>query len=193
MHSEDAAGQLRSAGLRVTASRLAVLASLAEGAHLTVEAIAQGARARLGSLSVQAVYDNLDVLATAGLVRRFEPAGSPARFELRVGDNHHHLVCRVCTAVHDVDCVIGARPCLSPSDDHGFVVDEAEVTFWGICADCRARADADADADVDAGVRAGAQPDTSVRGVSDTRRSSASQRAEAGGPPFGRQGRNDDR
>ncbi len=170
----------------MTAPRLAVLASLAEGAHLTVETIAQGARARLGSLSVQAVYDNLDALAAVGLVRRFEPAGSPARFELRVGDNHHHLVCRVCTAVHDVDCVIGARPCLSPSDDHGFVIDEAEVTFWGICADCRARADTDVD--VDGGVRAGAQPDTAAPGAPDARRSSTPQRAEAGGPPASRPG-----
>ncbi|AEH08782.1 Fur family transcriptional regulator [Candidatus Frankia meridionalis] len=158
MNSEDAAGQLRSAGLRVTAPRLAVLASLAEGAHLSVETIAQGARARLGSLSLQAVYDNLDVLAAAGLVRRFEPAGHPARFELRVGDNHHHLVCRVCTAVYDVDCVIGARPCLSPSDDHGFVIDEAEVTFWGICADCQARAIADVGGG--SGARANADADT---------------------------------
>ncbi len=172
----------------MTAPRLAVLASLAEGAHLTVETIAQGARARLGSLSVQAVYDNLDALAAVGLVRRFEPAGSPARFELRVGDNHHHLVCRVCTAVHDVDCVIGARPCLSPSDDHGFVIDEAEVTFWGICADCRADTDTDVDADADGGVRAGAQPDTAAPGAPDVRRSSTPQRAEAGGPPASRPG-----
>jgi Fur family ferric uptake transcriptional regulator len=142
---------------------LAVLAALADNAHLTVDVIVRGARDRLGSLSVQAVYDNLEVLLGAGIVRRIEPAGSPARFELRVGDNHHHLVCRSCGVIHDVDCVVGAPPCLTPSDDRGFMVDEAEVTFWGFCADCQEKArgdgaggqasvpgqgpDADADAD----------------------------------------------
>lgn len=135
--SLDAVARLRAAGLRVTASRLAVLEVLPAGAHLSVDEIAQAARGRLGSLSTQAVYDNLDVLAAAGLVRRFEPAGSPVRHERRVGDNHHHLVCRSCGAVHDTDCVVGAAPCLEPSDDHGFTVDEAEVTFWGTCPDCQ--------------------------------------------------------
>ncbi|HMA48015.1 MAG TPA: Fur family transcriptional regulator [Frankiaceae bacterium] len=132
-----AVARLRAAGLRVTASRLAVLEVLPAGAHLPVDEIAQAARERLGSLSTQAVYDNLDVLAAAGLVRRFEPAGSPARYERRAGDNHHHLVCRSCGTVRDTDCVVGAAPCLEPSDDHGFAVDEAEVTFWGTCPDCR--------------------------------------------------------
>ncbi len=136
MDREAARVRIRNAGLRVTAPRLAVLAALAENAHLTVDVIVRGARDRLGSLSVQAVYDNLDALVGAGIVRRIEPAGSPVRFELRVGDNHHHLVCRSCGVIKDVDCVVGARPCLTPSADHGFVVDEAEVTFWGTCADC---------------------------------------------------------
>ena len=124
----------------MTGPRLAVLGALAEtpGEHQNAEAVAAGARARLGRrLSRQAVYDNLRALAEAGLVRRIEPAGSPARYEARVGDNHHHLVCRRCGATRDVDCVVGARPCLQPSTDHGFAIDEAEVTFWGVCPDCR--------------------------------------------------------
>ena len=128
--------RLRAAGLRVTAPRLAVFAALQEGSHLDAETIAARARARLGSLSTQAVYDTLRVFARIGLVRRIEPAGSPARYETRVGDNHHHVVCRVCGAIADVDCATGAAPCLEPSAAGDFVVDEAEVTFWGICPDC---------------------------------------------------------
>lgn len=94
-------------------------------------------RSELGSVSTQAVYDVLKACVGAGLLRRIEPAGSPARYETRIGDNHHHLVCRNCGAVTDIDCVVGAVPCLVPSDDHGFAVDEAEVTFWGLCPDCR--------------------------------------------------------
>jgi Fur family transcriptional regulator, stress-responsive regulator len=138
MDTDEATRRLRAASLRVTASRLGVLATLGADAHLPVDVIVRGARERLGSLSVQAVYDILDVFLAAGIVRRIEPAGSPARFELRVGDNHHHLVCRSCGTVRDVDCVIGTAPCLEPADDHGFAVDEAEVTFWGVCAACRA-------------------------------------------------------
>jgi len=137
MDSDEATRRLRLAGLRVTATRIGVLAALSTGAHLPVDAIVRAARERLGSLSVQAVYDILDVFLTAGIARRIEPAGSPARFELRVCDNHHHLVCRSCGTVRDVDCVIGSAPCLAPSDDLGFAVDEAEVTFWGLCADCQ--------------------------------------------------------
>ena len=132
--------RLRAHGLRVTAGRLAVLAALAEtpGEHRDVEAVALTARRVLGRLSTQAVYDNLRVLTNAGLVRRIETAGSPAaRYEARAGDNHHHLVCRRCGQTRDVDCLIGARPCLEPSQNHGFVIDEAEVTFWGVCPDCR--------------------------------------------------------
>lgn len=134
--------RLRRAGLRVTAPRLAVLAAFDRlGPHLDAEAVAAEARARLGRLSTQAVYDNLAALTRAGLLRRIEPAGSPARYEPRVGDNHHHVVCRVCGATADVDCAVGAMPCMQPSADHGFVVDEAEVTFWGICPRCAALAE----------------------------------------------------
>jgi Fe2+ or Zn2+ uptake regulation protein len=129
---------LRSRGLKATAPRLAVLAAVqALDGHPDADAIAQHARGRLGTLSTQAVYDNLRALADAGLVRRIEPAGSPARYETRVGDNHHHVVCRRCGATADVDCAVGAPPCLEPSSTGGFVVDEAEVTFWGLCPDCQ--------------------------------------------------------
>ncbi len=129
---------LREAGLRVTQPRLAVLGALAERPHADVETIAVATRTALGTVSTQAVYDVLRALTEAGLARRIEPAGSPARFELRVGDNHHHLVCRVCGTIADVDCAVGERPCLTASEAHGFVIDEAEVTFWGTCPDCAA-------------------------------------------------------
>ncbi|RDI74500.1 Fe2+/Zn2+ uptake regulation protein [Gaiella occulta] len=128
---------LRAAGLRVTAPRVAVLEVLAEAPHADADFVATAARARLGALSTQAVYDVLGALTRAGLLRRFEPAGSAARYERRTGDNHHHVVCRSCGAVDDVDCATGSAPCLSPSDTHGFDVDEAEVTWWGLCARCR--------------------------------------------------------
>ena len=133
---------LRAHGLRVTRPRLAVLEVLTEGGHLEVEDIARKARTRLDSVSTQAVYDVLGALSRAGLARRIEPAGSPARYESRVGDNHHHVVCRGCGEIADVDCVVGEAPCLDPSSAHGFVVDEAEVTFWGLCPVCQ-QADAD--------------------------------------------------
>lgn len=135
---------LREHGLRVTKPRLAVLEILAEGGHLEVDEIANRARTRLESVSTQAVYDVLGALSRAGLARRLEPAGSPARFEARVGDNHHHIVCRGCGAIADVDCTLGERPCLTPSRSHGFELDEAEVTFWGLCPDCQARRAAEA-------------------------------------------------
>lgn len=129
---------LRRAGLRVTAPRLAVLMAVqGEGRHRDVEAIAEAARARLGALSTQAVYDNLHILEQAGLIRRIQPSGHPARYEARVGDNHHHIVCRVCGQTADVDCAVGAGPCLEPSADHGFIVQEAEITFWGLCPQCQ--------------------------------------------------------
>lgn len=131
-----AAAQLRAAGLRVTGPRAAVLAEVTDGNHLTVEQIATAARERTGAISIQAVYDALSVLLDSGLVRRIEPAGSPTRYETRVGDNHHHVVCRSCGAVADVDCSIGEPPCLEPSDAAGYVIDEAEVTFWGLCPRC---------------------------------------------------------
>lgn len=134
----EAITRLRAADLRVTAPRLAVMSALRPGRHLDVETVTVSARDRLGSLSTQAVYDILRVLAEAGLVRRIQPAGGPARFETRVGDNHHHVVCRSCGATTDIDCAVGAAPCLDPSDAAGFTVEEAEVTFWGSCPACQA-------------------------------------------------------
>ncbi|MFD4540273.1 Fur family transcriptional regulator [Streptomyces bauhiniae] len=131
-----AAADLRGAGLRVTAARVALLDTVRAGDHLAAEAIAAQVRERVGHISVQAVYEALHALTAAGLIRRIEPAGSAARFEGRVGDNHHHAVCRSCGAVADVDCAVGHAPCLTASDDRGFVIDEAEVVYWGICSDC---------------------------------------------------------
>ncbi|MFC0116052.1 Fur family transcriptional regulator [Kibdelosporangium aridum] len=128
--------RLKAAGLRVTAPRLAVLTLLNELPHATADQVATGVRELLGSVSTQAVYDVLNVFTSAKLVRRIEPAGHPARFETRIGDNHHHLVCRQCGRTEDVDCAVGPAPCLTPSESAGFVVDEAEVVFWGICPDC---------------------------------------------------------
>ena len=136
----DTATALRAAGLRVTAPRVAVLSEAMAGQHVTAEQIAAGVRARGGPISTQAVYDVLAALTRAGLLRRIEPAGSPTRYETRVGDNHHHVVCRVCGAIADVDCVVGEPPCLSPSEASGFVVDEAEITFWGLCPTCQTAA-----------------------------------------------------
>jgi len=129
--------RLRAVGMRITAPRLAVLSAVHEGGHLTADAVAIDARERLGSLSTQAVYDNLHALLEAGLLRRIEPGDAPALYEARVGDNHHHLVCRHCGRIEDVDCVVGHRPCLEPSATHGFVLTEAEVTFWGVCPTCQ--------------------------------------------------------
>jgi len=135
--SGDSAAVLRTHGLRVTAARLAVIDSLAElPAHVTVEQVEEAACKRIGALSTQAVYDIMRALHAAGLVRRIEPAGSAALFETRVGDNHHHLVCRACGRTLDVDCAVGAAPCLTPSAAAGFEIDEAEIIFWGRCPDC---------------------------------------------------------
>ncbi|MFE3455842.1 Fur family transcriptional regulator [Nonomuraea sp. NPDC059194] len=130
------ADELRGAGLRVTAARVALLETVRGGDHLGVEAIASRVRDRVGHISLQAVYEALHALTAAGLVRRIEPPGSPALFEGRVGDNHHHLVCRSCGAVADVDCAVGHAPCLTASDDNGFSIDEAEVIYWGLCPAC---------------------------------------------------------
>ncbi|MEV0585105.1 Fur family transcriptional regulator [Nonomuraea sp. NPDC050310] len=130
------AEELRGAGLRVTAARVALLEAVRKGDHLGVEALASGVRERVGHVSLQAVYEGLHALTAAGLIRRIEPPGSPALFEGRVGDNHHHIVCRSCGAVADVDCAVGAAPCLTASDDHGFSIDEAEVIYWGLCRNC---------------------------------------------------------
>jgi Fe2+ or Zn2+ uptake regulation protein len=136
--ASDLADRLRSFGLKATLPRMAVLEAVsALPGHPDADAIASHARGRLGTLSTQAVYDNLRVLTELGLLRRIEPAGSPARYETRVGDNHHHVVCRRCGAAQDVDCVIGMAPCLEPSSVGGFSVDEAEITFWGVCPDCQ--------------------------------------------------------
>jgi Fur family ferric uptake transcriptional regulator len=132
------AEELRGAGLRVTAARVALLETVRDGDHLGVEAITSGVRDRIGHVSVQAVYDALHALTAAGLLRRIEPAGSTARFERRVGDNHHHVVCRSCGVVADVDCAVGEAPCLTASDDHGFSIDEAQVIYWGLCPGCSA-------------------------------------------------------
>ncbi|WP_353648594.1 Fur family transcriptional regulator [Nakamurella sp. A5-74] len=129
-------GQLRAAALRVTAPRLAVLTAVRSLPHAHVETIVAAVRASIGAVSTQAVYDVLKALTTAGLLRRIEPAGSAALYETRVGDNHHHVICRSCGAVADVDCVVGHAPCLEPSAAQGFSVDEAEVVFWGTCASC---------------------------------------------------------
>jgi Fur family ferric uptake transcriptional regulator len=134
---------LRAHGLRVTKPRLAVLDVLTEGGHLEVEDVARRVRTRLDSVSTQAVYDVLAALSRAGLARRIEPAGSPALFEGRAGDNHHHIVCRGCGTIADVDCAVGERPCLTPGTSHGFEVDEAEVTFWGLCPTCQSRREVD--------------------------------------------------
>jgi Fur family transcriptional regulator, stress-responsive regulator len=133
----DLATAVRDAGLRVTTPRVEVLSEVTEGNHVTADQIAQAVRERLGTVSTQAVYDVLGALTRVGLLRRIEPAGSPARYETRVGDNHHHVVCRSCGAITDVDCVIGEPPCLSPAEANGFVIDEAEVTFWGLCPTCQ--------------------------------------------------------
>ncbi|MFB9464774.1 Fur family transcriptional regulator [Streptomyces cinereospinus] len=138
-HHPTTADELRHAGLRVTAARVALLETVRGGDHLGVEAIASGVRDRVGHISLQAVYEALHALTSAGLVRRIEPAGSAARYEGRVGDNHHHLVCRSCGTVTDVDCATGEAPCLTASDDHGFAIDEAEVIYWGLCPACSTR------------------------------------------------------
>lgn len=123
----------------MTAARLAILDTVRKGNHLDADRVARAVRERVGHVSTQAVYDSLHALTAAGLLRRIEPAGSPARYETRVGDNHHHLVCRTCGEVTDIDCVVGEAPCLAPSQSHGYTVDEAEVVFWGICPACKAK------------------------------------------------------
>ena len=130
------AEDLRGVGLRVTAARVALLETVRDGDHLGIEEITSGVRERIGHISLQAVYDALHALTAAGLIRRLEPAGSQPRFEGRVGDNHHHVVCRSCGVVADVDCAVGEAPCLTPSDDHGYAIGEAEVVYWGLCPSC---------------------------------------------------------
>jgi Fur family transcriptional regulator, stress-responsive regulator len=127
---------LRGASLRITRPRVAVLAAVHAHPHADTQSIVGVVRAELGEVSQQAVYDVLAALTDANLVRRIHPPGSVARYESRTGDNHHHVVCRSCGAIADVDCAVGEAPCLTPSDDHGFVIDEAEVVYRGLCPDC---------------------------------------------------------
>jgi Fur family transcriptional regulator, stress-responsive regulator len=133
---------VREAGLRVTRPRLAVLTVVHDHPHAGTESIITAVREQFGRVSHQAVYDVLQALTAAGLVRRFQPSGSVARYEARAGDNHHHLVCRSCGAIVDVDCAVGEAPCLTPADDSGYEIGEAEVTYWGRCPTCAATATA---------------------------------------------------
>ncbi|MFN8164531.1 MAG: Fur family transcriptional regulator [Solirubrobacterales bacterium] len=136
---------LRGADLRVTRARLAVLTAVEGHPHADTSSIAAAVRQDFGDVSLQAVYDALRALTGAGLVRRIQPAGSVARYESRVGDNHHHVACRSCGAIADVDCATGTTPCLTASDDHGYSIDEAEVVYWGICPACSAVSDVQRD------------------------------------------------
>lgn len=129
---------LREHGVQITAQRLAVLRAVSARPHCTADDIAGKVRAEIGTISRQAVYDTLGILAEKGLVRRIEPAGHPALYEDRVGDNHHHVICRVCGKTADVDCAVGHAPCLMAADDSEYQIDEAEVVFWGTCPNCRA-------------------------------------------------------
>ena len=134
--SVDNDALLRRHGLHVTAQRLAVLQAVSDRPHSTTDDIHTVVRAEIGAISLQAVYDALAALTTKGLLRRIQPAGSSARYENRVGDNHHHLICRTCSRMVDVDCAVGDTPCLTASDDSGYEIDEAEVTYWGRCPEC---------------------------------------------------------
>ncbi|MCP2288445.1 Fur family transcriptional regulator [Nocardia amikacinitolerans] len=129
---------LQGASLRVTAPRVAVLGAVHDHPHADTDSIIRAVRSRLSAVSHQAVYDSLRTLTAAGLIRCIQPSGSVARYESRVGDNHHHVVCRACGSIADVDCAIGHAPCLTASEDHGFAIDEAEVIYWGLCPDCAA-------------------------------------------------------
>ena len=144
---DDPTAPLRAHGLQVTAQRLAVLRAVAASPHSTAQGVVEAVREDIGAISRQSVYDTLAVLTDKGLLRRIQPAGSPTRYEGRVADNHHHLVCRRCDRVVDVDCAVGEAPCLTPADDGDFALDEAEVVFWGLCPDCQADASRAAPAD----------------------------------------------
>jgi Fe2+ or Zn2+ uptake regulation protein len=135
---KDPASLLRERGVQVTAQRLAVLRAVSGHPHATADGVAADVRANIGTISRQSVYDALALLVDVGLVRRIQPVGSPARFEDRVDDNHHHIICRDCGSLVDVDCAVGAAPCLTPKDDFGYQIDEAEVAYWGRCPACQA-------------------------------------------------------
>ena len=132
----DRVERLRERGIQVTAQRLAVFRVVSGQPHISADAVAEAVRAEIGAISLQSVYDALGILVSEGLIRRIQPAGSPARYEDRVGDNHHHLICRVCGRVVDVDCAVGSAPCLTAADDRGYEIDEAEVAYWGRCPEC---------------------------------------------------------
>ncbi len=134
--NQNSAELLRRHGVQVTAQRLAVLAAVSSRPHCTADDVAKVVRVEIGVISRQAVYDALAVLADTGLIRRIQPARSPARYEDRTGDNHHHLICRSCGRMVDVDCAVGAAPCLTPADASGYEIDEAEVIYWGCCPEC---------------------------------------------------------
>jgi Fe2+ or Zn2+ uptake regulation protein len=136
--TSDLQQMLRGAALRVTRPRLAVLQAVHTHPHADTESIIGAVRTELPEVSHQAVYDSLHTLTASGLVRRIQPNGSVARYEARIGDNHHHVVCRACGTIADVDCAVGEAPCLHASDDHGFAIDEAEVIYWGLCPACSA-------------------------------------------------------
>jgi Fur family ferric uptake transcriptional regulator len=135
--TDGVADLLRGRGIQITAQRLAVMRAVSAEPHVTADRVADVVRGEIGAISLQSVYDALGVLVAEGLIRRIQPAGSAARFEDRVGDNHHHLICRVCGRVVDVDCTVGDAPCLAASDDKGYQIDEAEIAYWGRCPDCQ--------------------------------------------------------
>jgi Fur family ferric uptake transcriptional regulator len=134
----DPAARLRERGIQVTAQRLAVMRAVSGQPHITADGVAEAVRGEIGAISLQSVYDALALLGAEGLIRRIQPAGAPARFEDRVGDNHHHLICRNCGRMVDVDCAVGSAPCLTAADDNGYSIDTAEVTYWGLCPACSA-------------------------------------------------------
>jgi Fe2+ or Zn2+ uptake regulation protein len=134
---EESGQQLRRHGMQVTAQRLAAMEAVSARPHATTEELIEDVRSRIGSVSRQAVYDTLGVFVEKNLIRRIQPSGSVARYEDRVADNHHHLICRGCNLIFDIDCAVGYTPCLTADDDHGFEIDEAEVVYWGRCPNCR--------------------------------------------------------
>lgn len=135
----DSAAALRERGLNVTAQRLAIMKAVSEHPHTTADGVAEAAREQIGAISRQSVYDTLSLLVEQGLVRRIQPPGSPALYEDRSGDNHHHLICRDCGHLVDVPCAVGAAPCLTAPENHGFVIDEADVAYWGRCPECQTK------------------------------------------------------
>jgi len=138
--ASEPAELLRQRGIQITAQRLAVFRAVSAQPHITADAVADVVRTEIGAISLQSVYDALALLVAEGLIRRIQPAGSAARFEDRVGDNHHHLICRICGRLVDIDCAVGSAPCLTATDDKGYEIDEAEVAYWGRCPECLAQA-----------------------------------------------------